>query len=685
MRRRQIGSLAAVAVAFVAVQAGAVTYQWQSAGPVPGVDGTVYAAITWDPDGPGPQPEMLIVGGLFKVAGDVVANNVAAWDGQQWHPLGEGISGDVYSLATYNGQLIASSASRYLPDGTSIPSYIARFDGNSWQPLGEGLNKTVYALAVYNGHLLAAGDFSYNARFPDFRPWDGIAAWDGQQWRPFTDGFSGGGTISVMTVYNGDLIIAGHLNYAPTDTCCIARWDGQAWQALGDGLNIGTSGSSVIQEITDMVVLDGKLIVGKDTAWSDTETGRWQRLGTLASWDGSAWQTITQDDDFIPNALGVRNNQRYCSGLFGSGDSGVAKWNGTAFEFLPPKTRVSLMTTYRGDLVVAQTGDASASGVARWDGQQWQSLGQGVNFYCTALGSYEGHLLVGGTFYDFGVTTYSGFVSWNSQSLTCLGQSLVGPDASHPNPATITDYNGDMIMGGSFETIAGQSCNGIARWDGQQWHSMDGGMMTPPNTLPDGSTAQPYSGFVGSLVVYNGNLIAGGNFDTAGGVPTGAVACWDGQHWHAMGAGLDGITVDIGPEKTLYEPPSVSTLAVYKGRLYAGGNFTVTGNATCSAIAVWDDNRWEPVPGITALSSQVLSLAVYNDQLVVSWLLQQRWRYPLRQHSSLGRPAVACPQRSEIRHPRKSLPRPRFSPLQRSPGCTRRLYLPGSRHAARRH
>ena len=44
---------------------------------VPGVSGSVKAMTTWDPDGPGGQPELLVVGGFFTVAGDVIANNIA--------------------------------------------------------------------------------------------------------------------------------------------------------------------------------------------------------------------------------------------------------------------------------------------------------------------------------------------------------------------------------------------------------------------------------------------------------------------------------------------------------------------------------------------------------------------------------------------------------------------------------
>src|SRR5436190_2956429 len=61
--------------------AGQCQPQWLPGEGIPGVNGTVYATTTWDPDGPGPQPELLVVGGLFTLAGATLANNIAAWDG----------------------------------------------------------------------------------------------------------------------------------------------------------------------------------------------------------------------------------------------------------------------------------------------------------------------------------------------------------------------------------------------------------------------------------------------------------------------------------------------------------------------------------------------------------------------------------------------------------------------------
>jgi hypothetical protein len=43
-----------------------------------GLGGPAYAVATWDPDGDGPQAALLIVGGGFGVASDVLASNIAS-------------------------------------------------------------------------------------------------------------------------------------------------------------------------------------------------------------------------------------------------------------------------------------------------------------------------------------------------------------------------------------------------------------------------------------------------------------------------------------------------------------------------------------------------------------------------------------------------------------------------------
>src|SRR4051812_25673215 len=132
---------------------------WLPGGGVPGLDGTARTLLSWDSDGPGPCPPVLITGGTFALAGRVAASNVAAWDGQNWSSLGSGTDGEVEALATLpNGNLVVAGLFNHA--GGVAALNIARWDGQAWYALGGGLNGQVHALLVMpNGDLVAGGSF----------------------------------------------------------------------------------------------------------------------------------------------------------------------------------------------------------------------------------------------------------------------------------------------------------------------------------------------------------------------------------------------------------------------------------------------------------------------------------------------------------------------------------------------
>lgn len=116
-----------------------------------------------------------------------------------------------------------------------------------------------------------------------------------------------------------------------------------------------------------------------------------------------------------------------------------------------------------------------------------------------------------------------------------------------PGVNALAAYNGELVAGGSFETAGGELCNGIAGWDGSAWHALGSGMEGP-------------SALVAALTIYQDELIAAGRFTTAGGVSCSKITRWNGSIWQPLGSGIPG---DI----TWF----VSDLTAYDGELIAAG------------------------------------------------------------------------------------------------------------------
>ena len=164
---------------------------------------------------------------------------------------------------------------------------------------------------------------------------------------------------------------------------------------------------------------------------------------------------------------------------------------------------------------------------------------------------------------------------------------------------SIGSYNNDLIVAGVFDSIGGKAAFNIAAWDGSSWSSLGTGLTINPShsiTLA----------WVSSLVVYNGELYAAGQFDTAGGVPVHNIAKWNGTSWSSVGTGI------LGNSYT------VLALAIYNGKLYAAGKFDTAGGNAVNNIAKWDGTQWSDVDGGLSISEGVSCLTTYNGLLYAS-------------------------------------------------------------------
>src|SRR5690606_38052682 len=92
--------------------------------------------------------------------------------------------------------------------------------------------------------------------------------------------------------------------------------------------------------------------------------------------------------------------------------------------------------------------------------------------------------------------------------------------------AALTVHQGDLVIGGHFDTAGGVTVNGIARWTGRTWQPF----------LVGGEIG--LSGSVRSFVTWNGDLVVGGDFMEAGGLTVCSITRWTGAAWQPFSTGL---------------------------------------------------------------------------------------------------------------------------------------------------
>lgn len=182
----------------------------------------------------------------------------------------------------------------------------------------------------------------------------------------------------------------------------------------------------------------------------------------------------------------------------------------------------------------------NTSYVARWNGTQWEKAAMGGIDKGHALEVMDDALLI--ATYEFG--TDSNYVMrWNGTTLSSLGTVY----RTNPNPNQsqtssiydILDYGGDVVISGEFNRVAGQSMSGIASWNGTQWKPLGTGLSGSIPGTP--SVLYPHQ-----LLYYEGSLIVCGNFLKAGGQTVNGIARWDGLQWHPMGAGFNNTVYGVG-------------------------------------------------------------------------------------------------------------------------------------------
>ena len=334
----------------------------------------------------------------------------------------------------------------------------------SWSDVGGGVGDFVNAMTVYNGELIVGGRFTNAGGVPA----NYIAAWNGTSWHALGSGTDG--WVNALTVYNGELIAGGGFSTAGGVTASnIARWDGTAWQDVSGGTNA---------QVAALTVYNNQLIAGG--YFTDAEG---IAVNYIGAWDNNGWYPLG-------------------SGMGGS------------------QGQVMTLDVYAGELIAAgfftSAGGNPSSHIAKWNGTSWSTLGTGITWIVYSLCNFNNTLIAGGYYTNAGGINANSIAAWDGSSWSALGSGMGATGVGYDYVFGLATYNGSLFAGGMYLTAGGVTANGIAKWDGNQWYDLNGGVWF------GGSNAYG----VNALAVYGNELYAGGLFTSAGTVGASHIARW---------------------------------------------------------------------------------------------------------------------------------------------------------------
>jgi hypothetical protein len=334
--------------------------------------------------------------GFFTLIGGEEANHIARWNGTSWEPLGIGLNDHAHSLFVFDNHLYVTGY--FTNAGGEWVYHLARWDGTSWSGVGGGFDGPTLGIGTYQGSLVVSGEFGLagntNAK--------GIARWNGAGWEALGDGFSDPWSPfdifpHAVLEWDGDLLACGNFRKAGgAQVNGIARWDGETWHPMGSGFNA---------DVLDMIEYEGELLAGG--SFTQTGVGAWSR--GIARWNGTDWEPLPSQNGSIDgwvHTLRIFDNELYAAGGF--------------------EQTASIPAT-------------SLNNIARWTGDSWESLGEGLNNPAEAMIIYNDHLLIGGDFTMAGGSLATRLAAWGGGTVGArTGTAPSSTPQVSPNPASDT-------------------------------------------------------------------------------------------------------------------------------------------------------------------------------------------------------------------------------------------------------
>lgn len=514
---------------------------------------------------------------------------IARWDGNTWSsPTSPGldleVAFDVNAMTVHTdaqGPALWATGQGLRPPGSRVPSALARWDAKGWTFYPQLQMSESNALISFTPAGRAAPDLYVAGRMesPSL---------------PFNDRIIGRFNGATLDVFDEPWQAT---SYGAATAFCVgsATLDDWTQPRLIIGGNFGHEERTNLRHIASQDELTPEPFVADRTPHGLTwpvyrqlafgghlfvVSGSNASAGDLDRWNGLEWDELEEAPADAFGSLALHADPGQVEAIYAVGrqvhQTFITRFDGSAWSVLPgtftgtPTSLISLNTPAGRHLFLAGNslfgGGAAISGIARWDGAQWNALGnnlageirevvgfgEGKDFRVIAVGSMR----TGSSFFND-----RGVASWDGSAWTKIDPPTFDPQTEYIYTATIFDDGTGpaMYIGGNFLlTLDSQTVTGIARWNGTQWLPAGGVFQGVPfklTVINDGATDR---------------LCATGDF---------GVRVWTGTSWISPPYQINGHVSSIG---SLIEQPGDPPA------IYVGG----TGTAAWGSLVVRGMARW---------------------------------------------------------------------------------------------
>lgn len=253
------------------------------------------------------------IGGQFNTVYNIIANNLARWNGTTWSSVGSGVSGGMnrVNALTYANAKLYVGGNFSQGGGSTTLNHVGIWNGTTWENAGRIQTTEVLALSTIGTTLY----YSHNNE---------IWAYNGTN--TSVGNVSFGGAVYAMRTVGTDLYIGGAFTQVPGSVAAnrIAKYNGTIWSALGAG----------VDNTVRAIAADGATIY----AGGDFTTAGGNAANYIAKWNGTTWSALGSGLNGSVNAIAIMGSNVFVAGGFntagGSTAIGIAGYNGTAWSGL---------------------------------------------------------------------------------------------------------------------------------------------------------------------------------------------------------------------------------------------------------------------------------------------------------------------------------------------------------------